>query len=146
MPANVTTPTGSPVPKVSPAAPGDPVQDKAIKELQDFYNTYHETAKTGDFAKIRTFISRDHQKLFDSWDAKTTEANGQHTKNNLAEDMVFKGGKVDGDMGYLWINGRKVKGLLDGKELKYCLVTFRKEDGQWKIVKEHWADRPGNLQ
>lgn len=140
------TPTGSPTPKVSPAAPGDPVQDKGIAELQTFYNSYRDAAQTGEFPKIRTFISKEHQALFDSWDEATMKKNGEYIKGNLATDIKFTGGRINGDMGYLWLTGKNVKGLFDGKELGVCLVTFRKEDGQWKIVKENWADKVESLQ
>ncbi|MCE1248040.1 MAG: hypothetical protein LWY06_15470 [Firmicutes bacterium] len=138
--------TESPKPKVTPAAPGDPAQEKGIAELQAFYNSYRDTAKTGDFSKIRTFISKDHQKLFDSWDQKKIDESGKYIKGNLAVEIKFEGGLVKDDMGYLWLEGQGVKGLFDGKPLKHCLVTFRKEDGQWKILKENWADKPENLQ
>jgi len=114
-------------------------------DLESVYSKYNKAALSGNFSRIRRFISKKHQPLFDTYDEKRAKAEGQGIKSTAPTEYKVTGKTIRGDIGILFLEGN-AKSILDGKTVKYGKVTFKNESGQWKILKESWADKPGNLQ
>lgn len=112
--------------------------------VKNRYKEFIETVRTGDFHKIRTFISKVHQPMYDKWDEKQFEENGRYVRDSAP--TVYKIIRVDvqGDTAKLWLEGN-AKNLITGGSANYGEITFKLESGEWKILKEHWADKPENL-
>ena len=111
---------------------------------QDVYSLYNKAAREGNFNKARTFISAQHQALFDSFDEKRIAKEGSYLKATAPTDYKVTSQKIEGNTAQIMLEGNG-KSIISGGSAKFCKVSFALEQGEWKIVKENWADKLENL-
>ncbi len=111
---------------------------------QDVYSLYNKAAREGNFKKARTFISAQHQALFDTFDEKRVEKEGTYLKSTAPTEYKITSQKIEGNTAWIMLEGNG-KSIISGGSANFCKVTFALENGEWKISKENWADKLDNL-
>lgn len=111
---------------------------------QDVYSLYNKAAREGNFNKARTYISAQHQALFDTFDEKKIAQEGSYLKNSAPTEYKVTSQKIQGNTAWIMLEGNG-KSIIAGGKANFCKVNFALENGEWKISRENWADKPENL-
>lgn len=114
---------------------------KAPKTPAEVYREFNKAELSGDFRIIRTFLSNTHQKIYDSWDEERFITEGAEIKKNAATNYKVIKETIDGNKAELYLEGNTIS-FMTGRQAPYGKITFSLEDGEWKILKSNWVEKP----